>query len=139
MVRSALNFNRQTHRNLIQPLSEYSHLKVMLASRYVRFHKSLVDSSKFTIRFLARLAEKDMRIVLGGTLEYLAKECNVSSVERLSPSLIKKNLVYCETTPGMDWKESVTREMLSARDNRIAVISFTKDEITDILAFACTS
>ena len=111
----------------------------MLASRYARFHKSLVDSSKFTIRFLAGLAEKDMRTVLGGTLEYLAKECNVSSIKRLSPSLIKKHLVYCETMPGMKWKESVAREMLSARDNKIALIGFTEDGKTDILAFACTS
>ena len=138
-IRCALKLDRQTHRNLIEPLSECSHLKVMLASRLVKFYRSLIESPKFTIRFLARIASKDMRTVLGSTLEYLRNECKLETVEILSLTLIKKNLVYAKTTPDSEWMERVAKEMLDVRNNKLDLIGFDDDEIKEILTFACTA
>ena len=52
MVRNFLNLDKKTHRSLIEPLSGHLHLKTMLLSRFVRFHKGLVNSPKFTFDFL---------------------------------------------------------------------------------------
>ena len=55
---------------LSRNISGHLHLKTMLMARLVNFYKSSLNSPKFTVRFLARLAEKDFRTTLGQTLEY---------------------------------------------------------------------
>ena len=60
MVRNVLSLDRRTHRFLIEPLSGHLHLKTKLMSRLVTFYRGLVNSPKFTVRFLARLEERDM-------------------------------------------------------------------------------
>lgn len=67
-VRNVLSLDRKTRSFLIEPLSDHRHLKTMLMSHLAKFHKGLVNSPKFTIRFLARLGEKDQRTVLGKTV-----------------------------------------------------------------------
>ena len=104
MVRNILNLDRRTHRILIEPLSGHVHLKTMLMSRLVTFHKGFINSPKFTVRFLARLAEKDLRTVLGKTLNYLLDECGCTRLEDLSPGIIKKNLVYRRASPEKTWQ-----------------------------------
>ena len=54
-MRLACNVPRTTHRYLIEAISECLHLKVMLASRLVKFLKALKGSDKIGIRMLARL------------------------------------------------------------------------------------
>ena len=39
MIRNIFKLDRTTHRSLIAPLLGRKHLKVMLLSRYVKFHK----------------------------------------------------------------------------------------------------
>ena len=76
-VRNVLHLERTTHRYMIEPLSGCLHPKVMLASRYVGFYHGLVNSTKFSVRYLARLAERDMRTVKGKTLNYILEQCNM--------------------------------------------------------------
>ena len=68
-IRQIFNLEGNTHRYLIEHISGCLHPKVMLASRYVTFCKSLVNSSKFPVRFISRLKEQDRRSVLGKTLQ----------------------------------------------------------------------
>ena len=72
-IRQVFDVDRCTHRYLIESISSSLHPKVMLASRYVTFYRSLISSSKLCVRVLARLFEKDQRTVLGKTLDQL---CN---------------------------------------------------------------
>ena len=60
-IRNVLSLDRKTNSFLIEPLSDHRHLKTMLMSRLVKFHKGLANSPKFTIRFMARLGVKDQR------------------------------------------------------------------------------
>ena len=69
-IRMVFNLDRCTHRYLIESISNCLHPKVMLASRYVTFYRSLVTWKKFGVRFLARIQERDNR-----TLESLMTEC----------------------------------------------------------------
>ena len=69
----SINVDRCTHRYLIETISNSLHPKIMLASRYVTFHKSLITSSKLSVRVLARLVETDQRTVMGRTLDSLCK------------------------------------------------------------------
>ena len=51
-VRNVFRLDRSTHRVLIEPLSDCLHLKVMLLSRYVSFHRELIRSPKISCGFL---------------------------------------------------------------------------------------
>ena len=67
-IRNVMKLDRRTHRHLIEPLSGYSHIKTVLYARYVNFYNSAIKSPKFTVRFLARLFERDHRSTFGKTL-----------------------------------------------------------------------
>ena len=67
---------------------------MLLAEIHLPIHKGLVNSTKFTVRFLARLVEKDMRTVLGKTLDFLRSQCGCQHVEDLSSRIVKENLTY---------------------------------------------
>ena len=138
MVRNILDLDRRTHRILIEPLSGHLHLKTMLLSRLVTFHKGLVSSPKFTVRFLARLVEKDLRKVLGKTLHYLLVECGCKRVEDLSSGIIKKNLVYRRAPPDMTWQVAFAQELFSVRKRDVTDEGFSGDEINQILNYICT-
>ena len=88
-IRNALKIDRRTHRNLIEPLSDIPHLKTLFASRFLRFHNSLRSSSKFPVRFLARLHENDLRTVHGRNIDEILRQCNIES---RSPTEVKPKL-----------------------------------------------
>ena len=140
-VRHALNLERTTHRHLIEPLTGSLHPKVMLSSRLVSFYRGLIKSPKFSIRFLARLAERDMRTVLGGTLRYLLQQCSLEDFEfeKLSPTLVKKRMVYARAPLGEEWRNLLAVELLSIRNEELLVEGFSSPELEAMFAYTCTS
>ena len=115
-------------------------MKPMLLSRFVKFYKGLISSPKFTVRFLARISERDMRTVLGRTLDYLTSECELErgKVESLTPLLVKRKVVYAPLPPESTWKFQLAKEVISVRDKNQVIVGFTDDELNEILTFACT-
>ena len=139
-VRHILNLDRKTHRCLIEPLSNRLHLKTILLSRLVSFYKGLINSKKFVVRFLARLSEYDHRTVLGKTLDYLQEECKLTGYELdgLTPSMVKKNLVYEPVSPDAAWKSCLALELFKTRKEKVDIVGFTDDEINELFKFVCT-
>ena len=138
-VRNVLKLHRQTHRHLIEPLSGHPHLKSVLLGRYIGFHESLVNSPKFTVRYLARLFENDLRTVLGRTLRTLVMDFGVSDARKLSSKLVKKGFKYAAVPPGSEWKDGLALELISGRDLGLELLDFTRTEIDEMLTFVCTS
>ena len=54
-IRILFNVLRDTHRYLIESISQCLHVKTMLASRCVSFYETIEASSKLCIRFLSNL------------------------------------------------------------------------------------
>ena len=136
-IRNILNIDRTSHRYMIEPLSDKAHLKTLLASRYTTFYRSLVDSKKFPVRYLARISEDDNRTVIGKTLSFLKTTCNVSDLSLLRPSLVKQYMVYKHVPDCDQWRVYLAKELLEARIGGIP--GFSNDEINDLLNFACRS
>ena len=107
-------------------------------SRFFKFYIGLVNSKKFTIRFLARLSENDMRSNLGQTLMYLRDSCNMIDDSKLSTNTIKKTLGYFPTEPDLMWKNSLAKELIKERDDEIIVDRFSKEELECLLTSICT-
>ena len=140
-VRNILNLERSTHRFMIEPLSGCLHPQAMLESRYFSFYSGLVNSSKFCVRYLARLAERDMRTVMGRTLNYILEQCgmNSSQLSELSSSLIKKKVKYLEASEVNQWRVKLGIELVKVRDGEVEVDGFTNAEIQEMLAYVCTT
>ena len=113
----------------------------MLMCRYIKFYKSLRNSEKLTVRFLARLFERDQRTVLGSTLCYLTKQCGLklSELDKLSPMGVRNSLTFKKVPSGQEWVCDLASEILGAQSSLLVIPGFDKGEIESLLHLACTS
>ena len=138
-IRQAFDVNRCTHRYLIESISKSMHPKVMLSSRYVAFHRSLISSTKLPVRFLARLFEKNQRTVLGKTLYNLSMQCSLPDITLLTPECVKKNLKYFSVPEHEKWRSNMVTELFQLRDNSLSLPDFSHEDNKTILEFVLTS
>ena len=111
----------------------------MLASRFVTFHQSLINSTKLPVRFLARLFENDLRTVHGKNLSEIALICG-EPIELLTSSKVKGMLRYKSLPATESWRLGICEELMSVRDNEGShIMGFSSDEVNDLLRFACVS
>ena len=134
-IRHCFGVSRKTHRYLIEEISQSYHPQVMMSSRLVSFHSSLISSNKFPVRFLARLKENDQRSVLGQNLAIIRKICGGKI---LSKNLVKKTMKYFPIPEEEKWRLSIIRELLDCKDGSKEMLNFTRTEIEDMLDHICT-
>ena len=138
-IRQVFGLDWATHRYLIEHVSGCLHPQVMLSSRLVSFHKSLVNSKKFPVRFLARMNEKDMRTVLGRNLNDIIMKCGQSNLENLSANLVKKSCRYRQVPEEESWRLPLITDLLSVRRGHLRLEKFLVEEIEDMIHHICTS
>ena len=141
MVRQIFHLDRCAHRYFIEYVSSHLHLKVMLASRYVSFHKALVNSNKLSVRFLSRLNERDNRTVLGKTLQRIMDECDLPNQQLalLSSSLVKRKMKYFMVPNNELWRLPVLKELLEVRRNHLHIRHFEPMEVESMITNLCTT
>ena len=136
-MRMVFDVNRCTHRFLIEPISQSMHPKVMLSSRYVTFHRSLIKSTKFPVKMLARLFETDKRTVLGRTLDNLCRLCSVPDINSLTSHCVKNKLKYFEIPESEEWCGTMVTLLLKLRKYSLSLPRFSLDEIQSIVDHVC--
>ena len=134
-VRHAWSVPNTTHRYLIEGISGSLHPKVMLASRYSGFVKSLRSSPKYSMRVLASCTSTDLRTVMGRTLYKISRECSCS-LESLTPGLTKKSMKYFPVPSTEEWRIGVLSELLS---DELQIPGFTYQEVNELTTFLCNS
>ena len=137
-IRQIYNLPWTTHRYWIEIISDSIHPKVMLCSRYVKFHKSLVTSKKSPVRFLSKLKEEDLRTVFGKTLFNIKSECQAASIVELNPLVVKKSMKYAGMPPDECWKIGVLKELLEVRKGKAELGNFDQKEIEKMIDYICT-
>ena len=100
---------------------------------------SLIKCIKLGVRFLARLNENDYRTVLGKTLGSLAQECCVNDIGSLSPSIVKKMCPYFSVPELEKWRIPIVKELLNIQEDLLALENITKEEISELLEYLCTT
>ena len=108
-IRQIYNLPWTTHRYWIEIISDSIHPKVMLCSRYVKFHKSLVTSRKTPVRFISKLIEHDLRTVFGRALNSIKSECQIASI------VVKKSMKYAGMPLGECWRIGLLEELSEVR------------------------
>ena len=137
-VRQTFNVPRETHRYLIEQISENIHPKVFLSSRFVKFNSSLNNCNKISMRILSRLYEKDLRTVYGKNLAEICSSCNVSK-EEITPNLVKNQMRYFPLPENEKWRIPALIDLLNVQKNQMEVQGFNNQEIHQMIEFLCTS
>ena len=138
-IRDCFNVHRQTHRYLIEDISDSMHPMVFLSSRFVKFDKSLATCSKPAIRLLGNIKRNDCRTVLGDNLSKIAKKCEIVNINELSSAIVKSTMKYFPTPECETWRSEVVNDMLSIKAESYFIDNFDHSDINDILYTACTS
>ena len=143
MIRTVFGLDRTTHRSLIEPFSECLHLKPVLLSRYLKFSKTLSQSHKFSIRYLAKVTRNDKSTSMCKTLLFIADHCNVFSEEvlGLTPSDVKRNIKYRESHENDQWKIQIGKELIHSRkrEGQFYIPGFESHEIKEMLDLISTT
>ena len=112
LVRAMWDVPRETHRNLIEPLSETTHIKNILLTRFVSFTKTLLTHGKESVRFLANKSMFNTETSSGKTLRRLKIETK-GDVLSLSQAILKEKLPpFKELEPEDYWKPNLIKELV---------------------------
>ena len=137
-VRQVYKVDRTCHRYLIQAISESLHPKVILCSRFIKFHENNLKCNKSVMRTLANICKVNITTVYGNNLHRISNECNVP-VDRLTPQLVKSKMVYHDIPADQTWRLPIIREILEIKCNSFEVLGFDYNELDEMLFDACTS
>ena len=77
-VRNAFSLPHDTHRYLIETLTDTCHPKVLLCTWYIKFVESLKTFKKSCARYLANLVRDDRRTFVGRTISSIARDCHLN-------------------------------------------------------------
>ena len=135
-VRNIFRLPRDTHRYLIEVVSNSRHPKTMMCSRYINFTESLSRCKKRCVRNLYYLVKDDRRTLTGRTLSKIAYDCGVSRNSLCNTSV--KKMKYWSVPPEEQWRTSFLLELLDIRSNHREVANFDAEEIDELIGFICS-
>ena len=138
-IRICYNIPRNSHKYYIEELVNFPHPKIMLCSRFVKFYDTLIKSKKIAVRLLAKLSFIDEKTVLKCNLRNIAKDCNVKTVNDLSPSFVKQNMRYSDVQEDQDWWIPLLHNLLLIRSKQWTVEQLEDRELEDLIYYVCTT
>ena len=134
LIRQIFSLPLQTHRYMLNSISEVRHLKVRLMNRFKNFYMQLKNSNRAEVLHLLRLQERDLRSVFGRNCSLV---CNLT--HSLSVSDADLNSISVHPVPvGEEWKCEFLKELLSVRRGDGTVANFTQQELDELIHFICT-
>ena len=134
MIRYTFDIPRETHKYLLETISETSHLKNKLVERFITFSKMISKCDKSHIRYLHSLQKSDQRSVYGRNV---ANICSEAKVEELSEVDLSQ-IVYEKIPESELWRNTVIAELLEMRAGR-AKTELTAEETLILLNSLCKS
>ena len=138
-VRHMYNLPRETHRYIIEPITEKMHLKLVLIKRFLQFREQVFRCPKAIIRNLYNIFQYDASSLTGSNLRKIMLMCEKNSIKNVEVLDIEK-LVYFECPEKEVWRISLINELIKIRENASDLLpGFTIDEVEDILSYACVS
>ena len=116
MIRFVYNLPFDSHRYLLEPISNTSHVKTKLTNRFLKFYETVKNSSKPLINNLFNVQSNDFRSDFGHNVLMICTECQVSNL-----SLTK---IYVP----------ILKELLAIRENNLDSF-LTSDETSHLISY----
>ena len=135
ILRTVFQLPQQTHRYLLEPLTDSSHLFTKLTNRFLKFYKSLFFSDKSVIRNLRLCQEGDCRSNFGKNISGICRYNGTDEILNCKKDFIK----YCDIPDHEKWRIPILQELLDLRNNTFTLSAFSKNELNDLLFYVCCS
>jgi hypothetical protein len=137
-IRKMCNLHRKTHRYIIEPISEVTHIKFSLLKRFLKFTYALAGSSKHPVQALFNILKRDCSSTTGSNLRRIMRlvgkdDINEIQIKDLSP------LQFCPVKKEDEWRVNIVRELLEAKSKQVNINNMDNDDISSILDYICTS
>ena len=137
-IRIAHEVPRNTHCYFIEPLSQCHHVKTLLCSRFVKFHQTLIDCSKPSVRILAQLSKNDTNTVYGSNLLNITKICDTNA-KNLNSVMVKQSMNVYPCPKEEEWRIPVVLELCQVRNNYLQIDNFDNAEFEEYIEYLCTT
>ena len=128
----------QTHRFIIEPISQTKHLKNVLMERFLSFLMQIEKSTKKVPKQLLAFIKNDVRSTTGSNLRNILLLTDKSNIDDLRKDHIKE-IKYQDVDPSNEWKIGFIKEITDVKFNQLEVENFSKEELEEILDFLCTT
>ena len=137
-VRMMWDIPLESHRYLIEPLSDQPHMRFVMYRRMINFKSQVYKSSKSVLKHLYSICQNNCASVTGRNLRKLMLICDHSLISSLTPSDID-SLEYFPIPNLEEWRISFLKELLSTILGTIDVPGFTTEEISHLINIAYVS
>ena len=137
-IRKMFDIPRQTHRYLIEEISQVPHIKSILIKRFLSFINQLENCPKKLVGNLLNLIKFDVNSITGSNLKKISTLCNKQNIDDLDIS--DANLVKYHPIPEEEiWRVNILMDITNSRNNKTIIEEFSNEELGDIMHFICTS
>ena len=136
-VRLMFDLPRTTHTRFIEGISDCSHLRKILASRFLSFTQSLMKSSKQIVRNLYDTICRDVQSVTGKNLRHILLQVYKDDIS----DLVKcdaEYLIYRAADDDDRNKIKMILELVDVKNDVLNLENLLAEEVDDILVVLCS-
>ena len=137
-MRLMLDLPRETHRYLIEPLSNTLHIRKILVQRFLKFLQQIIKSSKRSTTFLLHSIIHDTRSTTGSNLRNILLKTNKSRIYELVPNdalcVDYHPIAICEK-----WKVEFISKIIQSRHKQLSISNIAEEDLEDMLIYLCVS
>ena len=135
-MRLMLDLPRETHRYLIEPLSNTQHIRKTLISRFLKFLQQIRYSCKAATKFLLASIVQDTRSTTGSNLRNILLQTNKSSIYELVPADAEK-VEYHAINTKEKWRIPFIKEIIDFNHKQLEILSISKEDLEEMLNVLC--
>ena len=137
-MRLMLDLPRETHRRLIEPLSEVRHIKFVLLKRFLSFIQQIQKSTKMASKALLDSILHDARSITGSNLRNILLKTDKLNVRELIPNDVD-NMKYHPIPEGEKWKIYILQEIIAKKNGTLEIGNLKEAELDVMLEHLCVS
>ena len=137
-VRLMLDVPRETHRYLVEPLSNTAHIKQVLIKRFLSFLDQIRKSDKTATKFLLETIHQDARSTTGSNLRNILLLTKKTDVHQLVPN-DALDIPYHPISSVEEWRVPFIKELIDAKNDQLNILNIVGDDLDEMLTALCTS
>ena len=127
---------RESHRYLIEELTERPHLKSTLIKMFLSFTEQIMNSSKVALKCLYNILKYDTQSVTGFNLRKIMLLLEKTSIDELKPSDANE-IKYFPVPDSESWKIDIINEITDIKFGIKSLHDFPHEELDAILNNLC--
>ena len=137
-MRLMLDLPRETHRYLIEPLSNTLHIRKVLIQRFLKFLQQIMKSNKKSTKFLLNSILQDTRSTTGSNLRNILLRTCKSSIHELVPE-DAFSVDYHQIANSDKWRVDFISEIIQTKHKQFNISNIPEEDLEEMLIFLCVS